>query len=158
MKITRLELIMVRPRWIFLKMHTDQDLVGYGEPILEGQIHAVAEAVRAMEHYLIGKDPRRIEHHWQALYRGSFYRGGPILTSALSGIVQAMWDLLGKFLSTPVHQLLGGAVRDRIRIYSHVNGEETQSLCEQAKNLVDQGLTALKTSFEPKLPNSSVQT
>ena len=78
MKITRLELIMVRPRWIFLKMHTDQDLVGYGEPILEGQSHVVAEAVRAMEHYLIGKDPRRIEHHWQALYRGSSYRGGPI--------------------------------------------------------------------------------
>ena len=84
MKITRLELIMVRPRWIFLKMHTDQDLVGYGEPILEGQAHAVAEAVRAMEHYLIGKDPRRIEHHWQALYRESFYRGEPLLSSALS--------------------------------------------------------------------------
>ena len=90
LKITRLELLMVKPRFMFLKMHTNQDIVGYGEPILEGQTHAVVRAVRAMENYLLGKDPRRIEHHWQALYKGSFYREGPILTSALSGIEQAL--------------------------------------------------------------------
>ena len=118
LKITRLELLMVKPRFMFLKMHTNQDIVGYGEPILEGQTHAVAGAVRAMENYLLGKDPRQIEHHWQALYKGSFYRGGPILTSALSGIGQALWDILGKSLGVPVYQLLGGAVRDRIRIYA----------------------------------------
>ena len=106
LKITRLELLMVKPRFMFLKMHTNQDIVGYGEPILEGQTHAVAGAVRAMENYLLGKDPRQIEHHWQALYKGSFYRGGPILTSALSGIEQALWDILGKSLGVPVYQLL----------------------------------------------------
>ena len=124
LKITRLELLMVKPRFMFLKMHTNQDIVGYGEPILEGQTHAVVGAVRAMENYLLGKDPRRIEHHWQALYKGSFYRGGPILTSALSGIEQALWDILGKSLGVPVYQLLGGAVRDRIRSYASAHGAD----------------------------------
>ena len=78
MKIPHLELNFIRPCWMFLQMHTDKDLIGYGEPILEGQAPAVAEAVKMMEEYLIGKDPRRIEHHWQALYRGSFYCVGPL--------------------------------------------------------------------------------
>ena len=151
MKITHLELIMVRPRWMFLLMHTDKDLVGYGEPILEGQAPAVAEAVKMMEEYLIGKDPRRIEHHWQALYRGSFYRGGPILTSALSGIEQAMWDILGKSLNTPVHQLLGGAVRDRIQVYAHTGGGTLEELCIRSKELVRKGFRVLKTGFDPPL-------
>ena len=149
MKITRLELIMVRPRWMFLLMHTDKDLVGYGEPILEGQAPAVAEAIKMMEEYLIGKDPRRIEHHWQALYRGSFYRGGPILTSALSGIEQAMWDILGKSLNTPVHQLLGGAVRDRVQVYAHTGGGTLEELCIRSKELVRKGFRVLKTGFDP---------
>ena len=126
LKITRLELLMVKPRFMFLKMHTNQDIVGYGEPILEGQTHAVVGAVRAMENYLLGKDPRRIEHHWQALYKGSFYRGGPILTSALSGIELALWDILGKSLGVPVYQLLGGSVRDRIRIYASAHGADKE--------------------------------
>ena len=149
MKITRLELTMIRPRWMFLQMHTDRDLIGYGEPILEGQAPAVAEAVKMMEEYLIGKDPRRIEHHWQALYRGGFYRGGPILTSALSGIEQAMWDLLGKSLETPVYQLLGGAVRERVKVYAHVGGDTTEELCTRSKALATQGFSVLKTSFAP---------
>ena len=148
LKITRLELLMVKPRFMFLKMHTNQDIVGYGEPILEGQTHAVAGAVRAMENYLLGKDPRRIEHHWQALYKGSFYRGGPILTSALSGIEQALWDILGKSLGVPVYQLLGGAVRDRIRIYAHAHGADKEQLCKRARELVDMGFNFLKTGFE----------
>ena len=148
LKITRLELLMVKPRFMFLKMHTNQDLVGYGEPILEGQTHAVAGAVRAMENYLLGKDPRQIEHHWQALYKGSFYRGGPILTSALSGIEQAMWDILGKSLGVPVYQLLGGSVRERIRIYAHAHGADKEQLCKRARELVDMGFNFLKTGFE----------
>src|SRR5207248_6697917 len=86
MKITRLETFLVKPRWLFLKMHTDEGLVGLGEPILEGRARTVAEAVAELGEYLIGQDPRRIEHHWQAMYRHAFYRGGPILTSALSGV------------------------------------------------------------------------
>ena len=145
MKITRLETILVQPRWLFLKMHTDAGLVGWGEPVVEGRAHTVREAVREIEEYLIGQDPRRIEHHWQAIYRHAFYRGGPVLTSALSGIEQAMWDLLGKSLGVPVYQLLGGAVRDRIRMYAHCHGATPEEAAATAQAKVAEGYTALKT-------------
>ena len=147
MKISKLELCMVKPRWMFLKMYTDTGLVGYGEPIVEGHTHAVAAAVKSFESYLIGKDPRRIEHHWQALYRGGFYRGGPILTSAISGVEQAMWDILGKSLGVPVYQLLGGAVRDRCRVYGHIRGGTTEEMVENVRLKVQEGFTAFKTGF-----------
>ena len=147
MKITRLETILVQPRWLFLKMHTDAGIVGYGEPVVEGRAHTVAQAVAELEDYLIGQDPRRIEHHWQAIYRHAFYRGGPVLTSALSGIEQAMWDILGKSLGVPVYQLLGGACRDRIRMYAHVHGTTPEETAAAAKARVEQGFTALKTGI-----------
>src|SRR5439155_22122660 len=112
MKITRLETVLVKPRWLFLRMHTDAGLVGYGEPVVEGRARTVAAAVAELEEYLVGQDPRRVAHHWQAIYRHAFYRGGPVLTSALSGVEQAMWDVLGKSLGVPVYQLLGGACPD----------------------------------------------
>ena len=90
MKITKLETFLVKPRWLFLKMFTDEGLVGLGEPILEGRARTCAEAVAELEPYLIGKDPSRVVHHWQAMYRHTFYRGGPVLTSALSGVEQAL--------------------------------------------------------------------
>jgi len=145
MKITRLETFFVRPRWVFLKVHTDEGICGWGEPIVEGWSQTTVAAVEEMGRYLIGKDPRRIEHHWQALYRGGFYRGGPILSSALSGIEQALWDITGKWLGVPVYQLLGGRVRDRIRVYAHVGGEDLDAYAESARNRIAQGFTALKT-------------
>ncbi len=147
MKITKLETFFVKPRWHFLKMHTDEGIVGYGEPIVEGRARTVATAVKEMESYLIGQDPRRIEHHWQVLYRGTFYRGGPILSSAISGVEQAMWDILGKWLGVPVYQLLGGAVRDRIRVYAHTGGKTPEELASRSQELVKEGFTALKTGF-----------
>ena len=90
-----------------------------GEPITEGRALTCAEAVKEIEPYLIGKDPRRVAHHWQAIYRHAFYRGGPILTSALSGVDQALWDIKGKALGVPVYELLGGPTRDRVRVYAH---------------------------------------
>src|SRR5579871_5742474 len=96
LKITRLETFLVKPRWLFLKIHTNAGIVGLGEPILEGRAQTCAQAVKEVEPYLIGKDPRQVVHHWQAIYRHAFYRGGPILTSALSGIDQALWDIKGK--------------------------------------------------------------
>ena len=145
MKITKLEAFFVKPRWVFLKMHTDEGLTGWGEPVVEGWSHTVAAAVREMGRYLIGQDPRRIEHHWQAIYRGAFYRGGPVLTSALSGIEQAMWDITGKWLGVPVHQFLGGAVRDRIRVYGHVGGETCGAYAEAGRKNLEKGFTAVKT-------------
>ena len=137
--------MLVQPRWLFLKVHTDEGLVGYGEPIVEGRAKTVAQAVAELEPYLIGKDPRRITHHWQAMYRHAFYRGGPVLTSALSGVEQALWDITGKSLGVPVYQLLGGACRDRIRIYTGCGGGTPEQAAANAKARVDQGFTALKT-------------
>ncbi len=148
MKITKFESIFVKPRWHFLKVYTDEGIVGYGEPIVEGKARTVAMAIKEMETYLIGQDPRRIEHLWQVLYRGSFYRGGPVLTSAISGIEQALWDIKGKWLGVPVYELLGGAVRDRIRVYAHVHGDTIEEFVRNAKQRVAEGFTALKTSFE----------
>jgi len=145
MKITRLETQLVAPRWVFLKMHTDTDLVGYGEPIVEGRAKTVMQAVEELGEYLIGKDPRRIEHHWQAMYRGAFYRGGPVLCSAISGVEQAMWDILGKSLGVPVYQLLGGACRDRIRLYCGAGGRTPEEAAASAKAAVARGFTAMKT-------------
>lgn len=144
MKITKLETIHVRPRWLFLKVHTDEGIVGLGEPVVEGRAQTVETAVHEIGRYLIGKDPRRIEDHWQSIFRGQFYRGGPVLTSALSGIEQALWDILGKWLGVPVYQLLGGAVRDKIRMYGWLSGESYGSYIEQAKVGIDRGFTVFK--------------
>ena len=139
LKITKLEYFVLNHRRFFLKVHTNAGLVGLGEPITEGRAHTCAEAVREVEPYLIGKDPRHVTHHWQAIYRHAFYRGGPILTSALSGIDQALWDIKGKALGVPIYELLGGPTRDKIRVYA------TGSSPEEMKEKVAQGFNAFKT-------------
>lgn len=140
LRITKLETMLVKPRWLFLKMHTDEGIVGWGEPITEGRAKTCATAVAEIAPYLIGKDPRNIVHHWQAIYRHAFYRGGPILTSALSGVEQALWDIKGKFMGVPVYELLGGPTRDRIRVYAHVGNSP-----ERLKQRKAEGFTAFKT-------------
>jgi galactonate dehydratase len=151
-KITRLELIPVhRTRSVFLKVHTDAGIVGLGEPSLEGWSPTVQEAVREMEPYLLGKDPRQPVHHWQALYRHAFYRGGPVLTSALSGIDMALWDIKGKALGVPVYELLGGPTRDRIRVYAHAGSPEA---IQQAKA---RGFTAFKAGPAKERPARVVE-
>ncbi len=151
-KITKLETFLVQPRWLFLKIHTDAGIVGLGEPITEGRAKTCAEAVKEIEPYLIGKDPRRVVHHWQAIYRHAFYRGGPILTSALSGIDQALWDIKGKALGVPVYELLGGPTRDRVRVYAHANTPEAM------KQAMAQGFTAFKAGVAKKRPSRYVET
>src|SRR6056297_929308 len=113
MKITELKLLHIEPRWLVLRIETDAGIVGYGEPIVEGKARTVEAAVRDLEPILVGADPRRIEHIWQQAYRGGFYRGGPVLMSAISGVDQALWDIKGKALGVPVYELLGGRVRDK---------------------------------------------
>ncbi len=140
--ITRLETFKVQPRFLFLRMHTDAGIVGLGEPITEGRADTCAAAVDEAAKYLIGKDPRHIMHHWQAIYRHSFYRGGPILTSALSGIEQALWDIKGKALGVPIYELLGGPTRQRIRVYAHAR---TPERIAKAK---EEGYTAFKTGVK----------
>jgi galactonate dehydratase len=152
LKITKLETFLVKPRWLFLKVHTNAGIVGLGEPITEGRALTCAEAVKEIEPYLVGKDPRRVAHHWQAIYRHAFYRGGPILTSALSGIDQALWDIKGKALGVPVYELLGGPTRDRVRVYAHAGTEE------QMKRMQQQGFTAFKTGPAKKRPSRYIET
>lgn len=141
-RITKLETFKVKPRFLFLKVHTDQGITGLGEPITEGRADTCAMAIKEMEPYLIGKDARRIIHHWQALYRHTFYRGGPILTSALSGLEQALWDIKGKALGVPIYELLGGSTRDRIRVYAHAR------TVESIKEAKARGFTAFKTGVK----------
>src|SRR5688500_3884749 len=117
LRVTRLETFLVQPRWLFLKVHTNAGIVGLGEPIVEGRAETVATAVREIEPYLVGKDPRQVVHHWQAIYRHAFYRGGPVLTSALSGIDMALWDIKGKALGVPIYVLFGGPPRREVRVY-----------------------------------------
>ena len=145
MKITKLETFLVKPRSLFLKIHTDEGLVGLGEPTLEGRALTCMQAVAELEPYLIGQDPSCVVHHWQAMYRHAFYRGGPILTSALSGVEQALWDLTGKAVGLPVYKLLGGPLRDRIRVYAGAGGSTLEEAARSAKARVEEGYTALKT-------------
>lgn len=158
MQITKMETFLVRPRWLFLKIHTDEGFVGLGEPILEGRPLTVAKAVEKLEEYLIGKDPSRVMHHWQAMYKHAFYRGGPILTSALSGVEQALWDLTGKALGVPIYKLLGGPLRDRIRVYSHCGGSNPEEAAQAAREAVDRGFTAIKTVVRGPRPARIVET
>lgn len=149
-KITKLETFLVKPRWIFLKVHTDAGVVGLGEPLLEGRSLTIQTAIKEIEPYLIGKDPREVVHHWQAIYRHAFYRGGPILTSALSGIDQALWDIKGKLLNVPVYELFGGPTRDRVRIYGRASN------AEDMKKRVAEGYTVIKTGVAKERPARAV--
>jgi len=144
MKITGIDLIHVRPRWLFLKVYTDEGIVGYGEPTLEGKTPVVEASVKGFFRYLEGKDPTRIEHHWQAMYRWSFYRGGPVIMTAISGIEQALWDILGKYLNQPVYQLIGGPVREKVRVYAHIRGRDPEEYVEHAIKRVREGFRSVK--------------
>ncbi|HEX4270247.1 MAG TPA: galactonate dehydratase [Rhizomicrobium sp.] len=140
-KITKLEIIPVNTlRSIFVKMYTDAGIVGIGEGTVEGRIPTVMAAIKELEPYLVGKDPRQPAHHWQAIYRHAFYRGDIILTSALSAVDIAMWDIKGKALGVPVYELLGGPTRDRIRVYGQAES------VEETKKVLAEGYTSMKTS------------
>jgi galactonate dehydratase len=144
MKITRLTTFIVPPRWCFLKIETDEGIVGWGEPVLEGRAHTVATAVDELSDYLIGKDPAHIEDHWTVMYRGGFYRGGGVHMSAIAGIDQALWDIKGKALGVPVHALLGGQLRDRIRVYSWIGGDRPADTASMARDVGSRGFSAVK--------------
>ena len=144
MKITTYELFQVPPRWLFLKIGTDEGITGWGEPVIEGKAATVKTAVDELMQSLIGKDPMDIEGHWNMMYRGGFYRGGPILMSAISGIDQALWDIKGKFFNAPVHQLIGGKTRDKVRVYSWIGGDRPSDIGNAAKLAKEQGFTAVK--------------
>jgi len=161
-KITRIKTLLVNAEirnWLFVKVETGQDgLYGWGEATLEWKSHAVAGAVEDFAPLLVGQDPTRIEHLYQKMYKHSFFRMGPIGMSAISGIEQACWDILGKSLGAPVYRLLGGAVRDKVRMYTHLGGGQMTAVYETfdpaplidlAQQVIERGYTAVKVVFIP---------
>ncbi|PDM26094.1 galactonate dehydratase [Candidatus Bathyarchaeota archaeon] len=148
MRITELEPILVSlgewRNYIFVKVHTDEDIVGIGEAGFSGRAETVAKAIKEHERYLKGKDPRDIERHFQNMYRNTFFRGGPVLMASISAIDIALWDILGKLYDTPVYRLLGGKCRDRVRVYVHLRGETPEELAEDASDKVKEGFTAVR--------------
>ncbi|UQN09098.1 galactonate dehydratase [Deinococcus sp. QL22] len=151
MKITNLETFLVPPRWLFLKLETDEGVVGWGEPVVEGRAHTVQAAVHELADVLIGADPARIEDLWQVMYRSGFYRGGAVFMSAIAGIDQALWDIKGKVLDTSVHNLLGGACRERIRVYSWIGGDRPAEVGNAARLAQAAGFTAIKMNATEEL-------
>ncbi|SMB84704.1 galactonate dehydratase [Deinococcus hopiensis] len=144
MKITRLETFLVPPRWLFLKVETDEGICGWGEPIVEGRAHTVQAAVDELADVLVGQNPGHIEDLWQVMHRGGFYRGGAVFMSAIAGIDQALWDIKGKVLGAPVHSLLGGPCRDRMRVYSWIGGDRPAEVAAAASAAQQAGFTAIK--------------
>jgi galactonate dehydratase len=144
MKITALRTYLVPPRWLFLKIETDEGVSGWGEPVLEGHAETLAAKIGEFAEALIGRDPSHIEDIWQTLYRNGCYRGGPVLMSALAGIDTALWDIKGKALGQSIHALLGGPVRDRIRSYCWIPGDRPERLIEGAETLISGGYDACK--------------
>ena len=144
MKITKLHLYTVPPRWLFLEMETDEGITGWGEPVIEGRADVVKAAVENLSSIIIGKDPMQIEDLWQLMYRTGFYRGGPEVMSAIAGIDQALWDIKGLYYGAPIYELLGGKCRDRLRVYSWVGGDRPGDLENGVRQLWESGCTAVK--------------
>jgi galactonate dehydratase len=144
MKISRIETFTVAPRWLFVRVECDEGHVGWGEASLEGWAEAVDGAMEALKDRFVGHDPFAIEDIWQIGYRGGFYRGGPVLMSAIAGLDQALWDLKGRALGQPAWQLMGGKVRERIRAYAWIGGDRPDDIAAAAKARRAQGFSAVK--------------
>lgn len=151
MIIDKIELFKVPPRWLFLKISTKSGISGWGEPVVEGRADSVYAIVKEMEPYLLGRNAHQIEDIFQVLSKGGFYRGGILLMSAISGIEQALWDIKGKTLGVPVYELMGGSVRDKMRIYAWIGGDTPENLSQQARERIDAGFTAVKTNVAGQL-------
>jgi galactonate dehydratase len=151
MKITRFSTYRVAPRWMFLKIETDEGITGWGEPVIEGRARTVEAAVHEFADELIGKDPTRINDLWQTMYRSNFYRGGPILMSAIAGIDQALWDIKGKALGVPVYELLGGKVRDKMKVYGWVGGDRPSEVVDHIQRRMADGLDTFKLNGTEEL-------
>ncbi len=153
--IRSLDLYYLRPRWQLLRVQTDAGIDGWSEAVLEGNLRAVRGAVETLADYLVGQDPRAVARHWTRMYTDNFYRGGPVLTSAISAVDIALWDIKGKLLDVPVYELFGGPVREAVPVYCHVRGETVDELVADAQHAIAEGFRILKTGLSfpaPRLP------
>lgn len=152
MKITNIETLFV-DRWLFVRIHTDEGIVGLGESGTWGYLEASESVAQTLKRYLVGQDPMRIEHHWQYMYRNSHFRGSAVM-GALSAIDIALWDIAGKYFGVPSFQLLGGCCREKVRVYRHVFGKTTEELVEGCRAAKREGFTAVGhlSPFVPESP------
>jgi galactonate dehydratase len=151
MKISRIETFTVAPRWLFVRVESNDGAVGWGEASLEGWAEAVDGAIEALRDRFLGHDPFAIEDIWQVAYRGGFYRGGPVMMSAIAGLDQALWDLKGRALGQPAWQLMGGKVRDKIRAYAWIGGDRPHEIADAARARREQGFGAVKMNATAEL-------
>jgi galactonate dehydratase len=149
--IAKIETFPVPPRWLFVRVETSDGIVGWGEASLEGHVEAVEGAFESLRDRFLGADAGQIEDIWQLAYRLGFYRGGPVLMSALSGLDQALWDIKGKSLGVPVWHLLGGKVRNRVQAYAWIGGDSPSEVVEQAELRRSQGFRAVKMNATAEL-------
>jgi galactonate dehydratase len=147
----RIETFFVPPRWLMVRIESEDGAVGWGEASLEGHAEAVAGAFEALRDRFIGHDGNRIEDIWQVTYRGGFYRGGPVLMSALAGLEQALWDMKGRAYGLPAWEMLGGRVRDKVRAYAWIGGDRPHEIAEAAKARAGQGFSAVKMNATAEL-------
>ncbi|MCS7475636.1 galactonate dehydratase [Umezawaea endophytica] len=152
MRITKVESFQVAPRWMFVKVSTDAGVCGWGEGGLEGYADVTGAAVAALAEQLVGADPRRIEDNWQRLTKSGFYRGGGVLSSAVAALDQALWDIVGRLHGVPVHELLGGHVRDRVRVYGWIGGDSPHDVAAAADAQREAGMTAVKMNATAQFP------
>ncbi|MGO2137768.1 MAG: galactonate dehydratase [Leuconostoc mesenteroides] len=151
MKISKITVYKVKPRWIFVKVSTDEGIEGWGEMISGTKTETVvAGAYEIGNRFLVGQNPFAIERLFQEMHR-SFFRGGPINGTIVSGLEMALWDIKGKALNVPVYELLGGAARDKIKVYSWIGGDRPSEVVEQAQDRVDRGFTAVKMNATEEL-------
>lgn len=150
MVISDVKLYAVKPRWIFVKVTTDDGLEGWGELVSGTRTETVLAGAREMGKRLLGRNPMEIERLWQEMYR-VFFRGGPVSMTVLSGIEMALWDIKGKYFSTPVYDLLGGAARDRIKVYSWIGGDRPDDVVSQARDRVERGFDSVKMNATEEL-------
>src|SRR5438445_1863619 len=151
LKIGRIETFYAPPRWLFVRVESEDGAFGWGEASLEGWAEAVDGAFEAFRDRFIGADPFRIEDIWQVGYRGGFYRSGAVIMSALSGLEQALWDLKGRVLGLPAWQMLGGKVRDKVRSYAWIGGDRPHEIAEAAEVRKNQGFNAVKMNATAEL-------
>jgi galactonate dehydratase len=150
-KIGKIETFYVPPRWLFVRVESDDGAFGWGEASLEGWAEAVDGAFEPFRDRFIGADPFRIEDIWQVGHRGGFYRSGAVLMSALSGLEQALWDLKGRVLGLPAWQMLGGKVRDKVRFYAWIGGDRPHEIAAAAEVRKNQGFNAVKMNATAEL-------
>lgn len=150
MKISDVTVYKVKPRWIFVKISTDEGIEGWGEMISGTKTETVVAGAYEIGNRLIGRNPFEIERLFQEMHR-SFFRGGPINGTIVSGLEMALWDIKGKAFNVPVYELLGGAARDKIKVYSWIGGDRPSEVAEQAQDRFDRGFTAVKMNATEEL-------